>query len=71
MPKRTLPKALAPNLALPLPKPQQRTCSGEHNLRPVRVRLLHGARVLLESLRAPGIKHPLDQHLERTQRSRQ
>jgi hypothetical protein len=27
--------------------------------------------VLLESLRAPGIKHPLDQHLERTQRSRQ
>ena len=40
-----------------------RTCGGENDLRPVRVRLLHGLRVLLQAGRTPRIDHLLDQHL--------
>ena len=60
-PCKTLPQILPPNRNAG----ERHTCSGNHNLRPVRVRLLHRAGVLLQAIWSPRIEHSLDQHLRR------
>ncbi len=49
------------------PTGRMRTRCGEDDLRPVRVRLLHGFRMLLQAGRTPRVDHLLNQHLHVTQ----